>query len=163
MHGWHATSTWWPCLVAKFSWGKCYQTPLDLRGYARISHSAPLTWSIFRRHYRVPIFEWILLFRKLIWWVATYIHKVLVTVMDGYLYSWVLQYYKKGLETLLWAPPPVCLPSLCHITVQNLPGLSPPFLYTVSDQKLDGEKVWEQGYTYPMSTSTSMYLHICWP
>ena len=49
--------------------------------------------------------------------------------------------------------------SLC-ITVQNLPGFSPPFLYyTVSDQKLDGEKVWEQGY--PMSTSTSVYLHVC--
>ena len=60
--------------------------------------------------------------------------------------TYTLEYYKKGLETLLWAPPPVCLPSLRHITVQNLPGLPPPFLYTVSDQKLDGEKVWEQGY-----------------
>ena len=27
----------------KFSRGKCFQTSLDLRGYARIRHSAPLT------------------------------------------------------------------------------------------------------------------------
>ena len=159
MHGWHATSTWWPCSVAKFSWGKCSQTPLDLRGYTRISHSAPLTWSIFCRHCRVPIFEWILLFRKLIWWVATYIHRVATCYSNGWvlilLSFTVLQ--ERPWDSALGTTPGLSTFIMSHLCAKSSRSFTSIFIYC----KWSKTRWWEQGY--PMSTSTSMYLHVCWP
>ena len=46
---------------------------------------------------------------------------------------------RKGFEILRRAPPPACLLSvyLTSTHVTNLPGLSPPYLHTISDQILE--------------------------
>ena len=69
--------------------------------------------------------------------------------------SWT-QYYKKDLEILHWALPPVCLPIVSSHTV-HMTKFPRPSLSTPSNQKLEAGQVWERGYCQ----NTLVHLHPC--